>query len=49
MPFHVYENWVSGSVFTYVPQEPRMKTAKTQPFPIGDSFVLTCPEPGSVE
>jgi quinohemoprotein ethanol dehydrogenase len=32
-----------------VPQEPRMKTAKTQPFPIGDSFVPTCPEPGSVE
>ena len=25
-----------------------MKTAKTQPFPIGDSFVPTCPEPGSV-
>jgi PQQ-dependent dehydrogenase (methanol/ethanol family) len=31
-----------------VPQEPRMKTAKTQPFPIGESFVPTCPEPGSV-
>ena len=31
-----------------VPQEPRMKTARTQPFPIGDSFVPTCPEPGSV-
>jgi quinohemoprotein ethanol dehydrogenase len=31
-----------------VPQEPRQKTAKTQPFPIGDSFVPTCPEPGSV-
>jgi len=31
-----------------VPQEPRMKTATTQPFPIGDSFVPTCPEPGSV-
>jgi PQQ-dependent dehydrogenase (methanol/ethanol family) len=31
-----------------VPQEPRMKTAKTQPFPIGDSFVPTCPEPDSV-
>jgi quinohemoprotein ethanol dehydrogenase len=31
-----------------VPQEPRMKTAKTQPFPLGDSFVPTCPEPGSV-
>ena len=32
-----------------VPQEPRMKTAPTQPFPIGDSFVPTCPEPGSVD
>ena len=32
-----------------VPQEPRQKTAKTQPFPIGDSIVPTCPEPGSVE
>jgi alcohol dehydrogenase (cytochrome c) len=31
-----------------VEQEPRMKTAKTQPFPLGDSFVPTCPEPGSV-
>ena len=31
-----------------VPQEPRIKTAQTQPFPIGDSFVPTCPEPGSV-
>ena len=31
-----------------VPQEPRMKTARTQPFPVGDSFVPTCPEPGSV-
>jgi PQQ-dependent dehydrogenase (methanol/ethanol family) len=31
-----------------VPQEPRLKTAATQPFPIGDSFVPTCPEPGSV-
>ena len=31
-----------------VPQEPRMKTAKTQPFPAGDAFVPTCPEPGSV-
>ena len=27
-----------------VPQEPRMKTAKTQPFPIGDRFVPMCPE-----
>jgi PQQ-dependent dehydrogenase (methanol/ethanol family) len=31
-----------------VEQEPRMKTAKTQPFPIGDPFVPICPEPGSV-
>jgi glucose dehydrogenase len=31
-----------------VPQEPRIKTARTQPFPIGDSFVPTCPEPDSV-
>ncbi len=33
---------------TPVPQDPRMKTAATQPIPIGDSFVPTCPEPGSV-
>jgi quinohemoprotein ethanol dehydrogenase len=31
-----------------VPQDPRMKTSPTQPIPIGDSFVPTCPEPGSV-
>ncbi len=31
-----------------VPQEPRNHTAPTQPFPVGDSFVPTCPEPGSV-
>jgi PQQ-dependent dehydrogenase (methanol/ethanol family) len=31
-----------------VPQEPRNKTAATQPIPTGDSFVPTCPEPGSV-
>jgi len=31
-----------------VPQEARMKTAKTQPYPVGDSFVTTCPEPDSV-
>jgi PQQ-dependent dehydrogenase (methanol/ethanol family) len=31
-----------------VSQEPRIKTARTQPFPIGDSYVPTCPEPGSV-
>ncbi|MCC7009987.1 MAG: PQQ-binding-like beta-propeller repeat protein [Acidobacteria bacterium] len=31
-----------------VPQEPRIKTARTQPFPIGDSYVPTCPEPASV-
>jgi len=28
-----------------VPQERRMKTAKTQPFPIGDAFVPLCAEP----
>jgi PQQ-dependent dehydrogenase (methanol/ethanol family) len=31
-----------------VPQEPRMKTAATQPYPVGDSFVPICPEPDSV-
>jgi alcohol dehydrogenase (cytochrome c) len=31
-----------------VPQEPTNKTARTQPFPIGDSPVPNCPEPGSV-
>lgn len=31
-----------------VPQEPRIHTAATQPFPVGDSFVPTCPEAGSV-
>ena len=31
-----------------VPQEPRIHTAATQPFPAGDSFVPTCPETGSV-
>lgn len=31
-----------------VPQDPRNKTAKTQPFPLGDSPVPTCPEAGSV-
>lgn len=31
-----------------VPQEPRMKTAQTQPYPLGDSFVPVCPEPDSV-
>jgi PQQ-dependent dehydrogenase (methanol/ethanol family) len=31
-----------------VEQEPRMKTSPTQPYPKGDSFVPTCPEPGSV-
>jgi PQQ-dependent dehydrogenase (methanol/ethanol family) len=31
-----------------VPQEPSQKTAKTQPFPIGDTVVPTCPEQGSV-
>ncbi len=28
-----------------VPQEPRQKTAKTQPFPIGDAVVPQCAEP----
>jgi glucose dehydrogenase len=28
-----------------VPQNPRMKTAKTQPYPIGDPFVPMCAEP----
>jgi glucose dehydrogenase len=31
-----------------VSQEPRIKTASTQPFPTGESYVPTCPEPGSV-
>ncbi|MCC7009628.1 MAG: PQQ-binding-like beta-propeller repeat protein [Acidobacteria bacterium] len=31
-----------------VPQEPRMKTARTQPFPVGDPVTPLCPEPGSV-
>jgi len=31
-----------------VPQDERMKTAKTQPYPAGDSFVPTCPEPDSI-
>jgi PQQ-dependent dehydrogenase (methanol/ethanol family) len=31
-----------------VPQDPRNKTAATQPYPLGDSPVPTCPEPGSV-
>ena len=31
-----------------VPQEPANKTARTQPFPLGDSPVPNCPEPGSV-
>jgi quinohemoprotein ethanol dehydrogenase len=30
-----------------VPQEPRQKTAKTQPFPIGDAIVPQCAEPMS--
>jgi alcohol dehydrogenase (cytochrome c) len=32
-----------------VPQEARNKTSRTQPYPLGDSFVPTCPEPGSVQ
>jgi len=31
-----------------VPQDARNKTSKTQPFPIGDAPVPTCPEAGSV-
>jgi len=31
-----------------VPQEPRNHTAATQPFSRADTFVPTCPEPGSV-
>jgi glucose dehydrogenase len=27
-----------------VPQEPRLKTARTQPYPIGDPYVPLCPE-----
>lgn len=27
-----------------VPQEPRLKTSRTQPFPIGDPFVPICPD-----
>lgn len=28
-----------------VPQQPKMKTARTQPYPVGDPFVPLCPEP----
>ena len=28
-----------------VPQEPRMATAATQPYPVGDTLIDTCPEP----
>lgn len=31
-----------------VPQDPRNKTSPTQPYPIGDAPVPSCPEPGSV-
>jgi PQQ-dependent dehydrogenase (methanol/ethanol family) len=31
-----------------VPQQPEQKTAKTQPYPIGDSFIPTCPQSGAV-
>jgi PQQ-dependent dehydrogenase (methanol/ethanol family) len=31
-----------------VAQDPRNKTSATQPYPLGDSPVPTCPEPGSV-
>jgi quinohemoprotein ethanol dehydrogenase len=37
-----------GIIEKPVPQEPRIKTAPTQPFPVGDSFTPTCPDPGSV-
>ena len=44
---------VTGKPLIGIPEKPvrverRMKTAATQPFPIGDSFVPTCPEPDSV-
>jgi len=32
-----------------VPQDSRMKTAPTQPIAVGDSFIPTCPGPGSVK
>jgi glucose dehydrogenase len=32
-----------------VPQDPRMKTAPTQPYAVGDTFIPTCPGPGSVQ
>src|SRR5262249_14965354 len=35
-----------GIVEKPVPQEPRIKTAMTQPYPIGDPFVPICPPPG---
>jgi quinohemoprotein ethanol dehydrogenase len=43
----------TGKPLIGIPEKPvrvdaRMKTAATQPFPIGDSFVPTCPEPDSV-
>lgn len=38
-----------GIVERPVEQEPRMKTARTQPFAVGDTFIPTCPEPGSVQ
>ena len=28
-----------------MPQEPRQKTAKTQPYPVGDATVPQCAEP----
>ena len=28
-----------------MPQEPRQKTAKTQPIPVGDPTVPMCPQP----
>ncbi len=38
-----------GIVERPVEQEPRMKTTRTQPFAVGDTFVPTCPGPGSVQ
>jgi alcohol dehydrogenase (cytochrome c) len=38
-----------GIVERPVEQEPRMRTARTQPFAVGDTFVPTCPGPGSVQ
>jgi alcohol dehydrogenase (cytochrome c) len=34
-----------GMEYKPVPQEPRIFTADTQPYPVGDAFVSQCPEP----